>query len=105
VALWHLGAHVRDAISATGVANYTLILGSTILQTDAIPAMVVGITTANPVASADLYSVVSPVCGAIDPLQLDATDVEVWNVAAVAMKSIQGAIPVTGDVLDAKVKS
>ena len=105
MALCHLEARVPDAISATGVANYTLILGSTILQTDAIPAMVVGTTMANPVASADLYLEVSLVCGAIDPLPLDATDVEVWNVAAVAMKSIQGAIPVTGDVLDAKVKS
>ena len=94
-----------DVISAMVAANSTLILGSTIQQSDVIPAMAVETTTGNPVASADLSSVVFRVCGAIDPLQLDATDVEVWNVAAVAMKSIQGAIPVTGDVLDAKVKS
>lgn len=72
VGLLHLAALVGDVISAMVAANSTLILGSTIQQSDVIPAMAVETTTGNPVVSADLYSAGFQVCGVIGPLLLDA---------------------------------
>ncbi|MDB4624772.1 hypothetical protein OAE21_01735 [Rubripirellula sp.] len=97
-----MAVRVRDAISVMAVESSTLTRGSTIQRTDVIPATAAETTAGNPVASADLSSVVFRVCGAIDPLLLDVMDAEPRDVAAVATKFSQDAIPVTVAALDVR---
>ncbi|MGI9466066.1 MAG: hypothetical protein ACR2OA_02970 [Rubripirellula sp.] len=85
-------------------ASSTWILGSIIRQSDAIPAMAVGITTGNPAVNAELYSVGFLVCGVIEPHLLGATDVGIRGVLAVAMRDTLDVIPATAVARDAKAK-
>lgn len=104
VGLLHLAALVGDVISAMVAANSTLILGSTIQQSDVIPAMAVETTTGNPVVSADLYSAGFQVCGVIGPLLLGAMDAMLWGVLEVVIRDTLDVTLATAAARDAKGK-
>ncbi|MGI9442683.1 MAG: hypothetical protein ACR2N1_09470 [Rubripirellula sp.] len=102
--LLHLAALVGDVISAMVAANSTLILGSTIQQSDVIPAMAVETTTGNPVVSADLYSAGFQVCGVIGPLLLGAMDAVLRGVLEVVIRDTLDVTLATAAARDAKGK-
>ena len=104
VVLLHLAALVGDVISAMVAANSTLILGSTIQQSDVIPAMAVETTTGNPVVSADLYSAGFQVCGVIGPLLLGAMDAVLRGVLEVVIRDTLDVTLATVAARDAKGK-
>mgnify|MGYP006106080309 CR=1 FL=1 len=72
---WRSEILVQVATNATAVVNCTSIRGSTILQTVVIPAISVATSTVNRAANADPFSAGFRVCGAIDIVVMDATDV------------------------------